>query len=140
MKNIKIIAILMAAIIGILTFSQCKKDHGCTMRVKCYRSTNGLDADTVAPYSYITLDISKYTNGNVDTLLKKIDNVQTDKNGVYEYTHHHPALFIVNAVNYDTIKDETGNVTAINIYKGTTQVQVGEDEIAEKVILMIPSF
>lgn len=138
MKKFRIIAIALIAVAGVFAFTQCEKDHSCRMKVNCHYSKNGMDADSVCPFTSITFDISKYTAGAV--VIPEISTVVdtlTDAAGVFEYTLDHPALLIVNATKIDSIKDETGAVVNVKKYTGTTQVQVSEGELTEKDILLV---
>lgn len=129
---------IMVAVIGMFFFVQCKKDHSCNMKVTCYYSSNGLDADSVVPYASISFDTVKYNAGlAVRPDIAKVQNVLTNAQGVFTYTFEYPALLIVNAVKIDTIFDDMDNVVSITKYTGTTQVQVNEGETTEKTILMV---
>ncbi len=132
MKKTRIILPIMIALVGVLLFSQCKKDHSCKMRITCYYSSNGMDADSVVPYALISFDTVKYNAGlAVQTAISKVQDQPTNAKGVFTYTLDYPALLIVNAVKYDTV-----NGTPYK-YTGTTQVQVNEGETTEKTILMV---
>jgi len=138
MKKLKIFLPIMIAVAGIILFSQCKKDHSCNLKLTCHYSTNGLDADTLCPYALISFDTLKYNSGlAVDPAISSVQNVPTDAHGVFTYTLKYPALLIVNAVKFDTIRDDFGNVLETHKYTGTTQVQLNEGETTEKAILMV---
>lgn len=122
---------IMIAIVGVFFFTQCKKDHSCNMRLTCYYSSNGMDADSVVPFALISFDTIKYNAGNVLPDISQVQNTPTDAHGVFTYTLEYPALLIVNAVKYDTVNG------APKKYTGTTQVQVNEGETTEKTILMV---
>ena len=117
---------------GLLLFAQCKKDHSCKMRLTCYYSSNGMDADSVVPYALISFDTLKYNSGlAVDTNISRVQNFPTDYFGVFEYTLDYPALLIVNAEKIDSVNGVAKK------YTGTAQVQVNEGETTEKTILMV---
>lgn len=138
MKRLKIFLPIMIAVLGIALFTQCKKDHDCKMRVTCFYSSNGLDADSTVPYALISFDTTKYNAGlAVDSLISRVQGVKTNAKGVFEYTLRYPALLIVNAVKIDTILDADSNIVSITKYTGTTQVQVNDGETTEKSILMV---
>jgi hypothetical protein len=138
MKKLKIFLPIMVAAIGIVLFSQCKKDHSCNMRLTCYYSSNGMDADSTVPFALISFDTVKYNSGlAVNPDISSVQDVSTSALGVFTYTLRYPALLIVNAVKYDTVFDETGNVLSAKKYTGTAQVQVNEGETTEKSILMV---
>ena len=132
MKKLKVFLPIMIALVGVLFFAQCKKDHSCNMRVTCYYSEDGMTPDSVVPYALISFDTVKYNAGlAIDPAISSVQNVPTKANGVFTYTLKYPALLIVNAVKYDTI-----NGIAMK-YTGTTQVQVNEGETTDKTILMV---
>lgn len=131
MKKMRIFLPIMIALVGVLLFSQCKKDHSCNMRLTCYYSSNGMDADSVVPFALISFDTIKYNAGNVQSAISQVQDKPTDAHGVFTYTLEYPALLIVNAVKYDTV-----NGTPYK-YTGTAQVQVNEGETTEKAILMV---
>ena len=132
MKNLRFFLPIIIAVIGVVFFSQCKKDHSCKMRLTCYYSSNGMDADSVVPFALISFDTVKYNSGlAVLPQISAVDGMMTDGLGVFTYTLDYPALLIVNAVKIDSV-----NGTAKK-YTGTTQVQVNEGETTEKAILMV---
>ncbi|MBQ5994043.1 MAG: hypothetical protein PUB29_08535 [Bacteroidales bacterium] len=138
MKNLRFFLPIVVAVVVAVLFTQCKKDHSCNMKVTCYYSSNGMDADSVVPFALISFDTVKYNSGlAVDTAISRVQNVKTDAFGVFTYTLKYPALLIVNALKIDTILDLDSNIVAINKYTGTTQVQVNEGETTEKTILMV---
>lgn len=138
MKKLKIFLPILIAIAGIILFAQCKKDHSCNMKVTCYYSSNGMDADSLVPYALISFDTLKYNAGlAVDPAISSVQNVPTNAQGVFTYTLRYPALLIVNAVKFDTLRDDFGNVLEAHKYTGTTQVQLYEGETTEKTILMV---
>ena len=120
------------ALVGVFFFTQCKKDHSCKMRLTCYYSSNGMDADSVVPFALISFDTVKYNSGlAVDTNIARVQDFPTNGLGVFEYTLDYPALLIVNAVKIDSV----GGLA--KKYTGTAQVQVNEGETTEKTILMV---
>lgn len=132
MKKLKIFLPILIAIAGIILFAQCKKDHSCNMKVTCYYSSNGMDADSVVPYALISFDTLKYNAGlAVDPAISSVQNVPTNAQGVFTYTLRYPALLIVNAVKIDSVDGLAKK------YTGTAQVQVNEGETTEKTILMV---
>jgi len=132
MKKMRIFLPILVALVGLFFFSQCKKDHSCKMRLTCYYSSNGMDADSVVPFALISFDTVKYNSGlAVLPQISAVDGMMTDGLGVFTYTLDYPALLIVNAVKIDSV-----NGTAKK-YTGTTQVQVNEGETTEKTILMV---
>ena len=123
---------VMVALVGMFFFIQCKKDHSCNMRLTCYYSSNGMDADSVVPYALISFDTVKYNSGlSVLPQISEVDSMMTDYFGVFTYTLDYPALLIVNAVKIDSVNGMAKK------YTGTTQVQVNEGETTEKTILMV---
>lgn len=138
MKKMRIFLPIMIAVIGMLFFAQCKKDHSCNMKVTCYYSSDGLNADTCVPFARISFDTLKYNAGlAVQTAISEVQDQKTDAHGVFTYTLDYPALLIVNALKIDTIWDADSNIVSITKYTGTTQVQVNEGETTEKTILMV---
>lgn len=132
MKKMRIFLPIMVALVGLFLFAQCKKDHSCKMRLTCYYSSNGMDADSVVPYALISFDTVKYNSGlAVDTNISRVQNFPTDYFGVFEYTLDYPALLIVNAEKIDSVNGVAKK------YTGTAQVQVNEGETTEKTILMV---
>jgi hypothetical protein len=132
MKKLKVFLPIMIALVGVLFFAQCKKDHSCNMRVTCYYSSDGMKADSVVPFALISFDTVKYNAGlAIDPAISSVQNMPTTAQGVFTYTLQYPALLIVNAVKYDTINGIAKK------YTGTTQVQVNEGETTEKTILMV---
>ena len=114
---------IIVALVGVFFFTQCKKDHSCKMRLTCYYSSNGMDADSVVPFALISFDTVKYNSGlAVDTNIARVQDFPTNGLGVFEYTLDYPALLIVNAVKIDSV----GGM--VKRYTGTTQVQVNEGE------------
>lgn len=123
---------ILVALVGLFFFSQCKKDHSCKMRLTCYYSSNGMDADSVVPFALISFDTVKYNSGlAVLPQISSVDGMMTDGLGVFTYTLDYPALLIVNAVKIDSVNGTAKKFT------GTTQVQVNEGETTEKTILMV---
>lgn len=123
---------IIVALVGVFFFTQCKKDHSCKMRLTCYYSSNGMDADSVVPFALISFDTVKYNSGlAVDTNIARVQDFPTNGLGVFEYTLDYPALLIVNAVKIDSVNGMAKR------YTGTTQVQVNEGETTEKTILMV---
>ncbi len=123
---------IIVALVGVFFFTQCKKDHSCKMRLTCYYSSNGMDADSVVPFALISFDTVKYNSGlAVDTNIARVQDFPTNGLGVFEYTLDYPALLIVNAVKIDSV----GGM--VKRYTGTAQVQVNEGETTEKTILMV---
>ncbi len=123
---------IIVALVGVFFFTQCKKDHSCKMRLTCYYSSNGMDADSVVPFALISFDTVKYNSGlAVDTNIARVQDFPTNGLGVFEYTLNYPALLIVNAVKIDSV----GGLA--KKYTGTAQVQVNEGETTEKTILMV---
>jgi hypothetical protein len=132
MKKLKVFLPIMIALVGVLFFAQCKKDHSCNMRVTCYYSSDGMNADSVVPFALISFDTVKYNAGlAIDPAISSVQGVPTNAQGVFTYTLQYPALLIVNAVKYDTINGVAKK------YTGTTQVQVNEGETTDKTILMV---
>lgn len=132
MKKMKIFLPILVALVGLFFFSQCKKDHSCKMRLTCYYSSNGMDADSVVPFALISFDTVKYNSGlAVLPQISSVDSMLTDRLGVFTYTLDYPALLIVNAVKIDSVNGVAKKFT------GTTQVQVNEGETTEKTILMV---
>ena len=128
----KIFLPILVALVGLFFFSQCKKDHSCKMRLTCYYSSNGMDADSVVPFALISFDTVKYNSGlAVLPEISAVDSMMTDYAGVFTYTLRYPALLIVNAVKIDSVNGVAKKFT------GTTQVQVNEGETTEKTILMV---
>ena len=123
---------ILVALVGLFFFSQCKKDHSCKMRLTCYYSSNGMDADSLVPFALISFDTVKYNSGlAVLPEISAVDSMMTDYFGVFTYTLEYPALLIVNAVKIDSVNGIAKK------YTGTTQVQVNEGETTEKTILMV---
>lgn len=138
MKKMRIFLPIMVALLGMFFFTQCKKDHSCNMKVTCYLSSNGLDADTIVPFARISFDTVKYNGGlSVQSEISQVQDMPTDANGVFTYTLDYPALLIVNALKIDTVFDEFNNIVSITKYTGTAQVQLNEGETTEKTILMV---
>lgn len=132
MKKLKVFLPIMIALVGVLFFAQCKKDHSCNMRITCYYSSNGMDADSVVPFALISFDTVKYNAGlAIDPAISSVQDVPTNAQGVFTYTLQYPALLIVNAVKYDTINGVAKK------YTGTTQVQVNDGETTDKTILLV---
>jgi hypothetical protein len=132
MKKLKVFLPIMMALVGVLFFAQCKKDHSCNMRVTCYYSEDGMNGDSVVPFALISFDTVKYNAGlAIDPAISSVQDVPTNASGVFTYTLKYPALLIVNAVKYDTIDGIAKK------YTGTTQVQVNEGETTDKTILMV---
>ena len=132
MKKMRVFLPIIVALVGVFFFTQCKKDHSCKMRLTCYYSSNGMDADSVVPFALISFDTVKYNSGlAVDTNIARVQDFPTNGLGVFEYTLDYPALLIVNAVKIDSV----GGM--VKRYTGTTQVQVNEGETTEKTILMV---
>lgn len=137
MKKMRIFLPIMIAIVGVLFFTQCKKDHSCKMRLTCYYSSNGMEPDSdnaFVPFALISFDTIKYNAGNVLPGISQVQDEPTNQKGVFTYTLEYPALLIVNAVKYDTINGTPKK------YTGTTQVQVYEGETTEKTILMVETY
>lgn len=129
---------ILVALVGMFFFSQCKKDHSCNMRLTCYYSSNGMDADSLVPFALISFDTVKYNSGlAVLPQISAVDSMMTDYFGVFTYTLDYPALLIVNAVKIDPVCNEFGDTISFVKYTGTTQVQVNEGETTEKTILMV---
>ena len=132
MKKMRFFLPILVALVGMFFFSQCKKDHSCNMRLTCYYSSNGMDADSVVPFALISFDTVKYNSGlAVLPQISAVDSMMTDYFGVFTYTLDYPALLIVNAVKIDSVNGVAKK------YTGTTQVQVNEGETTEKTILMV---
>lgn len=132
MKKMRVFLPIIVALVGVFFFTQCKKDHSCKMRLTCYYSSNGMDADSVVPFALISFDTVKYNSGlAVDTNIARVQDFPTNGLGVFEYTLKYPALLIVNAVKIDSV----GGLA--KKYTGTAQVQVNEGETTEKTILMV---
>ena len=132
MKKMRVFLPIIVALVGVFFFTQCKKDHSCKMRLTCYYSSNGMDADSVVPFALISFDTVKYNSGlAVDTNIARVQDFPTNGLGVFEYTLDYPALLIVNAVKIDSV----GGM--VKRYTGTTPVQVNEGETTEKTILMV---
>ena len=132
MKKMRVFLPIIVALVGVFFFTQCKKDHSCKMRLTCYYSSNGMDADSVVPFALISFDTVKYNSGlAVDTNIARVQDFPTNGLGVFEYTLDYPALLIVNAVKIDSV----GGLAKKNT--GTAQVQVNEGETTEKTILMV---
>ena len=132
MKKLRIILPILLAVLSVALFTQCKKDHSCNMRITCYYSSNGMDADSVVPFALISFDTVKYNSGlAVLPQISAVDNMMTDYHGVFTYTLDYPALLIVNAEKIDSVNGVPKKFT------GTTQVQVNEGETTEKTILMV---
>lgn len=135
MKKMRIFLPIMVALAGLLLFTQCKKDHSCKMRLTCYYSSNGMDADSVVPFALISFDTVKYNSGlAVDTNIARVQDFPTNGLGVFEYTLDYPALLIVNAEKIDSVNGVAKK------YTGTAQVQVNEGETTEKTILMVETY
>ena len=154
MKKMKIFLPIAIAVLSVVFFSQCKKDHSCNMKLTCYYSSNGMDADSVMPFAEIYFDLSKYQSGIVDSSFFPVsfdphpahlaprpavndsNTVVADRFGVYSYTFSYPALLIINAFKIDTVVNGFGDTVYLK-YTGTTQVQVNEGETTEKSILLV---
>ena len=134
MKKMRFFLPILIAIVGVLLFSQCKKDHSCKMHITCYYSSNGMDADSVVPFALISFDTIKYNAGAVRPDISQVQDMPTDRFGVFNYTLEYPALLIVNAVKFDTINGSPKKFT------GTAQVQVNEGETTDKTILMVETY
>lgn len=139
-RTFKLAIPLIAAAVMCLTFTRCIKDDGhvCTMRIKCYLSQTGIDTGRAASYAQIVVGKEGYAAFARDSSF-------TDKNGVYEHDFRYPALLDVKALCADTILTDivTGDTTIVDTvidwYTGATQVQIAEDEVAEKSILLVKS-
>ena len=132
MKKMRVFLPIIVALVGVFFFTQCKKDHSCKMRLTCYYSSNGMDADSVVPFALISFDTVKYNSGlAVDTNIARVQDFPTNGLGVFEYTLNYPAQLIVNAVKIDSVDGLAKK------YTGTAQVQVNEGETTEKTILMV---
>ena len=132
MKKMRVFLPIIVALVGVFFFTQCKKDHSCKMRLTCYYSSNGMDADSVVPFALISFDTVKYNSGlAVYPNIARVQDFPTNGLGVFEYTLDYPALLIVNAVKIDSV----GGLA--KKYTGTAQVQVNEGETTEKTILMV---
>ena len=132
MKKMRVFLPIIVALVGVFFFTQCKKDHSCKMRLTCYYSSNGMDADSVVPFALISFDTVKYNSGlAVDTNIARVQDFPTNGLGVFEYTLNYPALLIVNAVKIDSVDGLAKK------YTGTAQVQVNEGETTEETILMV---
>lgn len=157
MKKMKIFLPIAIAVLGVVFFSQCKKDHSCNLKLTCYYSSNGMDADSVMPYAEIYFDLSKYDNGIVDSsffpsshdphpahfsslpAVNDSNTVVANGKGVYNYTFSYPALLNINAFKMDTVVRGIGDTIYVK-YTGTAQVQVNEGETTEKTILMVQTY
>ena len=154
MKKMRIFLPIAIAILGVIFFSQCKKDHTCNMKLTCYYSSNGMDADSLMPFTEIYFDLSKYQNGIVDSAIfpkshdphpahlapspavNDSNTVVANRLGEYKYTFSYPALLLVNAFKIDTVVKAPGDTVYVK-YTGTAQVQVNEGETTEKSILLV---
>ena len=85
MKKMRIFLPIAIAVLGVVFFSQCKKDNSCTLRVSCYYPAN--NNDTLVPVSnaFITFETNLYDtfNHKIDSLISLVhfyyDSI-TDKN------------------------------------------------------------
>jgi hypothetical protein len=133
MKKLKfLIPILLAAFVA-LGFSQCKKNHDCTMHIECYYSNNGIDTGEVCPNVHIVVGKEEYAD------YARADGY-TNANGVFEHIFPYPALLDVVASKADTTLDEEGNIVEIKYYTGAAQVQVNDGETTSKTILMVQTY
>ena len=87
MKKMRIFLPIMMVLVGVFFFTQCKKDHSCNMRLTCYYSSNGIDADSVVPFALISFDTVKYNSGlGVIPEISSVQDMPTDAYGVFLYT------------------------------------------------------
>lgn len=144
MKNIKFLALIIAAAFMAVLFTQCNDgEEGCTMRIKCYKSSDNVTPEGQALNGvWIEIDTSKYTYTDSTGLIRHCDPELRNakgytRNGCFEHTFRYPALLVVTATYMDTIMDMTGSyIESINKYTGTAQVKIEEGETVEKEILM----
>lgn len=158
MKKLKVFLPIIIAVLGVVLFSQCKKDHSCKMRITCKYSINNVETDSVVPFAIIMFDTIKYNPAlTVDSLISRVSidtldrmtledlynlsygpgyNYKAGADGVFEYTLKYPALLIVNTIKVDKDTSMPGVERYVR-YTGTTQVQVNEGETTEKTIYMV---
>ena len=133
MKKIRFIIPILVAGIMIFAFSQCKKNHDCTMHIECYYSDNGIDTGAVCPKVHIVVGKPEYAD------YARADGY-TNSNGVFEHVFPYPALLDVVASKADTTYDEEGNIADVKYYTGAAQVQVNDGETTSKTILMVRTY
>ncbi|MCR4964675.1 MAG: hypothetical protein K6A41_03370 [Bacteroidales bacterium] len=134
MKKIRIFIPILLAVIAVFTFSQCKKNHDCTMHLECYYSDNGIDTGDVCSNVHIVVGKEEYAD------YARADGY-TDANGVFEHIFPYPALLDVVATKADTIwNEEDSTVVEVKYYTGAAQVQVNDGETTSKTILMVRTY
>ena len=161
MKKMRIFLPVAIALFGVLFFSQCKKDTGCTLRLTCCYPTNGTK-DSLAADVLIEFDTSHYdyTNHDIDSLISCVnfgldslndeevlgyqkdsyyEEFRTNENGVFTYHLPNPALLIVKATKVDSIKDNvTGNFKYVR-YTATDNVKLEANETTDVKLIIRPN-
>ncbi len=133
MKKIRILLPILVAVIAVFCFTQCKKNHDCTMHIECYYSDNGLDTGAICSNAHIVVGKPEYAD------YARADGY-TNNQGVFEHIFPYPALLDVVANKADTTWDEEGNIVEVKYYTGAAQVQVNDGETTSKTILMVRTY
>jgi hypothetical protein len=127
-KKISTLLVLLVAATLAITFSECKKDESCKVRIICRQSITGVDTGAVIPMCEIEIGKDEYADFAHTVGV-------TNASGVFEYTFKLEALLDVEAnatlqeiVNGDTLEFD---------YVGVGQIKLISGETVEKTILLL---
>jgi len=127
-KKISTLLVLLIAVALAITFSECKKDESCKVRIICCQSNTGVDTGAVIPMCNVEIGKDDYA-----------DYAHTvgvaDASGVFEYTFKLEALLDVEA--NATVTETVNGVPEQFEYAGVGQIKLIPGETVEKTILLL---
>ncbi|MDR1346097.1 MAG: hypothetical protein LBK03_05285 [Bacteroidales bacterium] len=128
-RKFSILLALLAAITLAVSFSKCKKDESCKVRIICRQSLTGVDTGAVIPQCEVEIGKDSYAS------YAHVTGV-ANASGVFEYTFKLEALLDVKA-NAEIREPVTDSTFANFPYEGVGQVKLIPGETVEKTILLL---
>lgn len=122
-----LLMLLVAATIAI-TFSECKKDELCKVRITCCQSATGIDTGAVIPMCEVNVG-KPYHADYAHT------SGVTNEAGVFEYTFKLEALLDIEA--HGTVPEVVNGDTVHFGYAGIGRIKLVPGETVEKTILLL---
>ena len=127
-RKISALLVLLVAATLAITFSECKKDDSCKVRIICRQSLTGVDTGAVIPQCEVEIGKSDYAP------YAHVAGV-TNASGVFEYTFKLEALLDVEA--NATLQEIANGDTLEYDYAGVGQIKLIPGETVEKTILLL---
>jgi hypothetical protein len=127
-RKIGALMVLLVAATLAITFSECKKDESCKVRIICCQSLTGVDTGAVIPMCEVEIGKDDYANYAHTVGV-------ANASGIFEHTFDLEALLDVKAKA--TLKEVVNGDTTEFDYEGAGQIKLIPGETVEKTILLL---